>query len=198
MVILWTAKAESDCLKKHPNKKPMRKAGKIATYLGEIIPDSGEIFEAFFRRGWLDLRNDNTEEIEEITDHSFTTERVKRWKELKELFDQGLTAKDIAKMTGKTDVAIRTFVNHWQELFAPVYGEIHFKPLKKNELRVYAFYKGENFITSGTIKEIAAETGLEIDTLRFYASNIHKKRVAAHRHIRGGAKLLIPIGEEVV
>lgn len=39
----------------------------------------------------------------------------------------------------------------------------------------YALYKGDTFITCGTLKEISVETGIAIVTLVSYASPSYKK-----------------------
>lgn len=40
----------------------------------------------------------------------------------------------------------------------------------------YALYKGDTFITCGTLKEISAETGIAIVTLTSYASPSYKEK----------------------
>lgn len=40
----------------------------------------------------------------------------------------------------------------------------------------YALYKGDTFITCGTLKEISAETGIAIVTLTSYASPSYKQK----------------------
>ena len=40
----------------------------------------------------------------------------------------------------------------------------------------YALYKGDTFITCGTLKEISVETGIAIVTLTSYASPSYKKK----------------------
>ncbi len=40
----------------------------------------------------------------------------------------------------------------------------------------YALYKGDEFLTLGTIREIAEETGKSELTLRFYTTPAHRKR----------------------
>ncbi|SCX38432.1 hypothetical protein [Lysinibacillus fusiformis] len=42
--------------------------------------------------------------------------------------------------------------------------------------RIYALYKGEQFITEGTIREISRETGKTIDFLRYMTYPIYQKR----------------------
>ena len=43
--------------------------------------------------------------------------------------------------------------------------------------KVYALYKGEQFICDGTVEEIAKYTGKTIRTVRFYRYECYKKRV---------------------
>ncbi|NLS38260.1 hypothetical protein GHU05_04870 [Fructobacillus tropaeoli] len=42
--------------------------------------------------------------------------------------------------------------------------------------RVWALYKGEEFITSGTVAEIAEETGKKFDSLMFLTRPAYKRR----------------------
>lgn len=42
--------------------------------------------------------------------------------------------------------------------------------------RIYALYKGEQFITEGTIREIHRETGKSINFLRYMTYPIYEKR----------------------
>lgn len=44
--------------------------------------------------------------------------------------------------------------------------------------RIYALYKGEQFIAEGTIREISRETGNTIDFLKYMTYPIYKKRSA--------------------
>lgn len=55
---------------------------------------------------------------------------------------------------------------------------------------IYALYKGDKFITEGTKREIAAETGLKVSTLTFYATPSHLKRVKPHKHYKGFKELI--------
>ena len=41
----------------------------------------------------------------------------------------------------------------------------------------YALYKGEKFITCGTIKEISDELGISEQTVKFYGTNASKKSI---------------------
>lgn len=41
---------------------------------------------------------------------------------------------------------------------------------------IYALYQGEEYITSGTIEEIAKERGVKPETIRFYTSKVYRNR----------------------
>ena len=43
-------------------------------------------------------------------------------------------------------------------------------------LKVYALYKGDKYITSGTKKELADYLGVKVDTITFYMSPTYEKR----------------------
>lgn len=57
---------------------------------------------------------------------------------------------------------------------------------------VYALYKGDKFLDIGTQKELAARTGKSINTIRFLASDVNKKRIKAKGENNG--LLMIKIG----
>lgn len=42
---------------------------------------------------------------------------------------------------------------------------------------IYAMYKGDTFITTGTLAEIAAFCGISFATVRVYTSPTHRKRM---------------------
>jgi len=48
--------------------------------------------------------------------------------------------------------------------------------LSKNP-KQYAFYKGDNLEMIGTKQELAEYRGVRVETISFYLSNVHKKRV---------------------
>lgn len=66
--------------------------------------------------------------------------------------------------------------------------EITYKKKNKND---YALYKGDMFVSLGSIKEIAKEMGLKEATVKFYASPSYQKRVPA-----GNGYILIKIEED--
>ncbi|MBG9756384.1 hypothetical protein J2B92_17275 [Lysinibacillus sphaericus] len=48
--------------------------------------------------------------------------------------------------------------------------------------RIYALYKGELFITEGTIREISKATGKTIDFLKYMTYPIYEKRSKNGKH----------------
>lgn len=57
---------------------------------------------------------------------------------------------------------------------------------------VYALYKGDKFLDIGTKKELAAKTGKSLNTMRFLASDVNKKRIESKGENNG--LLMIKIG----
>ena len=48
--------------------------------------------------------------------------------------------------------------------------------------RQFALYKGERFITCGTIYEIAEETGKSVNTIRYMTNPAYKRRMDERKH----------------
>ena len=48
---------------------------------------------------------------------------------------------------------------------------------KRSNERIYAVYKGDEFIDVGTKKELSKSLGCQVDTISFYLSPAYKKRV---------------------
>ena len=42
---------------------------------------------------------------------------------------------------------------------------------------VFALYRGDTFVDVGTLDELAARTGIKKDSLRFYATSVHRRRM---------------------
>lgn len=59
----------------------------------------------------------------------------------------------------------------------------------------FALYKGDDFITSGTIKELAKFKGVKEKTIKFYLTPSYKKRIENRKYPRAQIKL-ISIGDE--
>lgn len=47
--------------------------------------------------------------------------------------------------------------------------------------RIYALYRGELNICDGTAEEIAEQTGLSVETIKFYASPSYRRRLQDRR-----------------
>ena len=60
-------------------------------------------------------------------------------------------------------------------------------------MRIYALYKGDNYLTSGTKEELANYLGVKIRTIDFYISNIYAKR---GKGSKGNRKRVIYLGNE--
>ena len=52
----------------------------------------------------------------------------------------------------------------------------------------YTLYKGIKILGEGTVKEIAQQTGLAVNTIRFYASPTYERRRKGNNH-----KVLVPL-----
>ena len=60
--------------------------------------------------------------------------------------------------------------------------------------KIYALYKGEEFLTEGTAKEIAEEMGIHINTLYYYATSYYRRRLSK-RKVKN-ARIAILLEEE--
>jgi hypothetical protein len=49
--------------------------------------------------------------------------------------------------------------------------------------KVYGVYKGDRFITVGTIKEIAAEMGIKTASVRYKTTSAYRKRYPGTNHM---------------
>lgn len=67
-------------------------------------------------------------------------------------------------------------------------NKIHIDPL------IYALYKGEKYVTSGTMKEISEEVDTPVTTLYYYLSNVHKRRLAGRKKQGKDARIMVCIG----
>lgn len=48
-------------------------------------------------------------------------------------------------------------------------------------MKIYAVYKGEEFLCEGTSKECAEKLNVKIDTIHYWNSKANKKRIASKR-----------------
>ena len=51
-------------------------------------------------------------------------------------------------------------------------------------LKEYAFYKGEEILGIGTIKEIAEELNVLPSTIKYYGTNAYRNKLAEGRNLR--------------
>ena len=61
--------------------------------------------------------------------------------------------------------------------------------------KIYALYKGDEYITDGTLEEIARKTGKTYNTLKWMTYPSYKKRLQERSH-RSGVLELVDLGEE--
>ena len=62
----------------------------------------------------------------------------------------------------------------------------------KKDTRIYALYKGENIIAEGTIVEIANQTSVAPQTVKFYQSPAYQRRVRQN----GNSRMLVCLGDD--
>ena len=58
--------------------------------------------------------------------------------------------------------------------------------------RIYALYRGKQYICDGTIRELAQELGIKFSTAQYYATKQHRDR--AENHGSSDTIILDPIG----
>jgi hypothetical protein len=61
--------------------------------------------------------------------------------------------------------------------------------------KTYALYKGGNILSVGTIKEIANELNMSVETLMFYGTDSYKKQLALRKRSKN-ARLLVQLEDE--
>lgn len=63
--------------------------------------------------------------------------------------------------------------------------------------KIYAAYRGEEYIGEGTLREIAAMTGLKEESVRWYTSNAAKRQAVEHVERKSRPRLtLVDLTEE--
>ena len=60
-------------------------------------------------------------------------------------------------------------------------------------MKEYALYKGEDLLATGTIQEIALETGKSIGLLRHVRYPCYKKRIAGRKQNKGGSLEMVEL-----
>ena len=51
-------------------------------------------------------------------------------------------------------------------------------------VKIYAMYKGEKCLASGTLYQLAQQLGIDIQTLRFYLTPTYRKRLKKSKNRR--------------
>ena len=54
---------------------------------------------------------------------------------------------------------------------------------------IYALYKGEQMLSTGTIYEIANEVGVEVRKIKYYGTNAYKRKLEK-RNVRNARELV--------
>lgn len=54
---------------------------------------------------------------------------------------------------------------------------------------IYALYKGEQMLSTGTIYEIAKELSVEVKTIKYYGTNAYKRKLEK-RNVRNARELI--------
>lgn len=63
--------------------------------------------------------------------------------------------------------------------------------------RIYAAYRGDKYIGEGTLREIAAMTGLKVETVIWYTTPAGKRRMGRHKeHKRYPRLTLVDLGDK--
>ncbi len=62
-------------------------------------------------------------------------------------------------------------------------------------MKEYALYKGDEFLSVGTAKEIAKEVGVKPKTVMYYGTNAYKRKLAKRKNSKN-AKILIKLEDE--
>lgn len=58
---------------------------------------------------------------------------------------------------------------------------------------VYALYKGEQILATGTKREIAEARGLQLNTLHYMCTNTYRERIRKSDEGRGQLQRLVPL-----
>ncbi|MGJ0847463.1 hypothetical protein ACR77J_12300 [Tissierella praeacuta] len=63
-------------------------------------------------------------------------------------------------------------------------------------MREYAFYKGDEILSIGTIPEIAEKLGVKRDTVAYYKTQAYQNRLKRRNALNGNVRILIPLDDE--
>lgn len=129
---IWTIKVEKEWRRRHPdNNVCPRKAGKVATYCGQVL-NSGQIADAYLERGIVSVQFESSKEVETATTKNQGVKmksswKEKRWKQLQFWFSQESTPSltFVAYNMGIRDSCTLTkFVRKYGKELAAKYGKL--------------------------------------------------------------------------
>lgn len=55
---------------------------------------------------------------------------------------------------------------------------------------IYALYKGEQMLSTGTIYEIAKDLGVEVRTIKYYSTKAYKRKLSRRKKSRNARELV--------
>ena len=98
--------------------------------------------------------------------------KLRRWSDKEVSFLERnypeLTANVIAEKLGRSEVAVRSKIERTEK--------VRRRSRKVRAMREYTLYKGDKILCKGTLKEISAEMGLEMNRLQYLKSPSTIKR----------------------
>ena len=62
---------------------------------------------------------------------------------------------------------------------------------------IFALYKGEEMLSTGTVYEIAKDLDVEVRTIKYYATKAYKRKLSKRKNSRN-ARELVKLDNEVV
>ena len=64
--------------------------------------------------------------------------------------------------------------------------------MKRPNEKIFALYKGETLLADGTLKEIAAKMGVQVESIRYYKTPAYQRRAKNVRNRR----MLVWLGDD--
>ena len=148
------------------NKDDVIKLWKQGTYMKEISERYGVIGSS----------------VSKALEEWGVREKIKRWTPnedtlIRQLKRRGKTAKEISKAVGRTPGAVNSRLRFLGDV-----GKVRLvnPPLPPHSMDrdadYYVLYKGDEYITEGTVKDIAHQLGVQTDTVYIYKTPSKLKR----------------------
>lgn len=63
------------------------------------------------------------------------------------------------------------------------------------DVKEYALYKGEDILSIGTVREIAEEQGVLIDTIKYYKTQAYQNKIAKRKRTKN-TRILVLLQED--